>query len=172
MRVELAVGVRPVSMAEMRPVQPVHAPVSYMGDGATGSSSHMLSSFEPNREPKCAGENSDMLISLVGVQEDVILLGTERFEVQIWVSSVVLFRRGSRSLFDVRLLAPKLIDGGSIFEVAADISPSGSEEDASGCDCDCEDCDAKGSTSSPRPVFEEAWNMFPRIGDVARCLSG
>ena len=66
MRVELAVGVRPVSMAEMRPVQPVHAPVSYMGDGATGSSSHMLSSFEPNREPKCAGENSDMLISLVG----------------------------------------------------------------------------------------------------------
>lgn len=84
----------------------------------------------------------------------------------------MLFRRGSRSLFDARLLAPKLIDGGSIFGVAADISPSGSEEDASGCDCDCEDCDARGSTSSPRPVFEEAWNMFPRIGDVARCLSG
>ena len=95
------------------------------------------------------------MISLVGVHEDVILLETERFEVQIWVSSVVLFRRGSRSLFDARLLAPKLIDGGSIFEVAADISPPGSEEDASGCDCDCEDCDAKGSTSSPRPVVEE-----------------
>ena len=83
-RDEVTVGVRPVSTPEeMRPVHPVHAPVSYMGDGATGSSSHMLSSFEPNREPKCAGENSDMLISLVGVQEDVILLGTERFEVQI-----------------------------------------------------------------------------------------
>lgn len=168
---ELAVGVRPVSMAEMRPVQPVHAPVSYMGDGATGSSSHMLSSFVPRGMPKCAGEKSDMLISLVGVHDAVIVLGAERLEVQICVSSVVLFLRGSCSLHDAKLFTPKLIDGGSIFDVVVVISSSGSEE-ACGCDCDCDGCDAKGSTSSPRPGVEEAWNMVPRIGEVVRCLSG